>query len=95
MIRRVLLAISLVATLGVAGFGMASTADAHGCRHGGYGGYGGYGGGSYSAFYGNYGGYYPQAYRANYYPSAYYGSAYYGGYGGCRDRGGLYFSIGF
>ncbi len=88
MIRRVLLAISLVATLGVTGFGMASTAEARGCHRGGY-------GGGYSAYYGNYGGYYPNVYRASYYPPAYYGPAYYGGYGGCRDRGGLYFSIGF
>jgi len=85
MIRRVLLAISLAATLGMAGFGMANTAEAHGWRHGGR---------YQSALYGNFGGYYPRAYRAGYYP-AYYGPAYYGGYGGCRDRGGLYFSIGF
>lgn len=93
MFRRMLLAISFVAALGVAGFAATDSAEAHGCRRGGYGGY-------HGAYYGGgYGGYYPQAYRS-YYPAAYYGPpAYYGGrscYGGhCHNPGGVYFSIGF
>ncbi len=92
MFRRVLLAISFVAALGVAGFVATDSAEAHGCRRGGYGGY-------HGAYYGGgYGGYYPQAYRTNYYPPVYYGGGYGGGYGGhghCHNGGGSYFSIGF
>lgn len=92
MVRRVLLAISLMAALGVAGFGATSTAEAHGCRHGGYGGY-------YGAYYGGGYGYYPHVYRSSYYPPIYYGApVYYGGCGGhhhhCHDDG-VHFSIGF
>lgn len=98
MVRRVLLAISFVAALGVAGFVATDSADAHGCRRGGYGGYGGY----YGAYYGGgYGGYYPYVQRTSYYPSAYYGApayygrSYYGGHHHGHDRGGVSFSIGF
>ena len=94
MIRRILLAISFVAALGVAGFAATDSADAHGHRHGhghGHGGYRGY----YGAYYGGGYGYYPHVYRASYYPPTYYGGRlYYGGYGGygghhCHDRGGV------
>lgn len=89
MFRRILLAISFVAALGVAGFGVAGKADAHGWRHGGYGGY-------YGAYYGGGYGYYPYMVRSSYYPPAYYGPVYYGGYGRhCHRPGGVYFSIGF
>ncbi|MGD9635360.1 MAG: hypothetical protein AB7G28_03260 [Pirellulales bacterium] len=100
MFRRVLLAISFVAALGVAGFVATDSAEAHGCRRG-YGGYGGY----YGAYYGGYGGYYPGVYRASYYPPIYYGApVYYGGYDGygggchhghCNYPGGVSLSIGF
>jgi hypothetical protein len=96
MFRRVLLTLAFVGALGAVGFGVTNAAEAHGYRRGCdyYGGYGGYG--DY------YGGYYPYVYRSSYYPPAYYGPpvyrSYYGGYGGhrhYRDRGGVYFSIGF
>jgi hypothetical protein len=92
MIRRVLLAISFVAALGVAGFVATDTAEAHGCRRGGYGGY-------YGAYYGGgYGGYYPQVIRSSYYPPIYYGApVYYGGHGHRHHHhhDGISFSIGF
>jgi hypothetical protein len=97
MFRRVLMAISFVAALGVAGFVATDSAEAHGRHHGhGHGhGYRGY----YGAYYGGgYGGYYPGVVRSSYYPPIYYGApAYYGGYGGghCHNDGGLTFSIGF
>jgi hypothetical protein len=93
MVRRMLLAISFVVALGVAGFAGANSAEAHGHRHG-HGGPRGY----YGAYYGGGYGYYPNVYRASYYPPTYYGPAYYGGYGGyggCRDRGGVSISFGF
>ena len=90
MIRRMLLAISFVAALGVAGFGISTTAEAHGCRRGGYG-YGGY----YGAYYAPSYGVYPNVYRSSYYPPVYYGPTLYGGYGRHRHDGGLYISLGF
>lgn len=94
MIRRMLLAVSFVAALGVAGFGATGTAEAgHGCRSGGYGGY-------YGANYG----YYPHVVRSSYYPPVYYGEpvyyghSYYGGHHGHHGHGGhsgLHFSFGF
>lgn len=98
MFRRVLLAVSFVAALGVAGFMATESAEAHGCGRG----YGGYRGG-YGAYYGGgYGGYYPGVVRTSYYPPVYYGApVYYGGYGGgchhghCHYPGGVSFSVGF
>ena len=94
MLRRIILALTFVAALGVAGLGMSNTADAwHSCHRGYYGGYGGYS----SAYYGGY----PYVYRASYWPrhSTFYGPpAYYGGhYGGHGHYGhsGVHFSIGF
>ena len=89
MFRRMLLAISFVAALGVAGFVATDSADAHGNRHG-----------RHRAYYGNYYGggygYYPHVYRSSYYPPTYYGPVYYGGYGGhCHDHGGVSISFGF
>lgn len=89
MFRRIMLAISFVAALGVAGFVATDSADAHG-RRGWYGPRGYYGA--------NYGAYYPHMYRSSYYPPAYYGPVYYGGgYGHhhCHDRGGVSISFGF
>ena len=92
MIRRMLLAISFVAALGVAGFVATDSAEAHG--RGRY--YGAYGR-PYATYYGGGYGYYPHVYRSSYYPPTYYGPVYYGGYGGhhhCHD-GGLSISFGF
>jgi hypothetical protein len=94
MFRRLLLAISFVAALGVAGFVATDSADAHGRGryHGGHG-----HGRPYGAYYGGGYGHYPHVYRASYYPPTYYGPVYYGGYGGhhhCHD-GGLSISFGF
>jgi len=88
-----LMAISFVAALGVAGFVATDSAEAHGCRRGGYRGY-------YGAYYGGgYGGYYPGVYRASYYPPVYYGApVYYGGgchHGHCHYPSGVSFSFGF
>jgi hypothetical protein len=99
MFRRMLLAISFMAALGVAGFVATDSAEAHGCRRGGYGGYGGY----YGAYYGGGYDYYPHVYRTSYYPSVYYGGpVYYGGHRGHGHHGhhghgggGVSFSIGF
>lgn len=91
MFRRVLLAISFVAALGVAGFVGTDSAEAHGCRRG-YGGYRGY----YGAYYG--GGYPVGVVRSAYYPPIYYGApVYYGGchHGHCHYPGGVSFSVGF
>jgi hypothetical protein len=95
MIRRLLLAVSFVATLGVAGLVASDSAEAHGCRRGGYGAYGAYYGGGYG---GGYGGYYPGVVRSSYYPPIYYGTpVYYGGRGHRHHHhhDGISFSIGF
>jgi hypothetical protein len=100
MVRRILIAISFVAALGVAGFA-ATDADAHGRGRGHGHGHGhGHGGprGYYGAYYGGGYGHYPHVYRSSYYPATYYGGpVYYGGYGGhhCHDRGGVSISFGF
>lgn len=96
MFRRVLMAVSFVAALGVAGFVATDSADAHGGRRGWHGpGPRGY----YGAYYRGYGGYYPPVgvVRSAYYPPIYYGApVYYGGYGGgCGYGNGLTFSVGF
>jgi hypothetical protein len=93
MIRRMFLAISFVATLGVAGFVSTGSAEAHGCGRGGYGGYGGYYGANYNGGYG----YYPNVYRTSYYPPTYLGPPVYGGYGGHHHHhhNGAFISIGF
>lgn len=97
MFRRTMLAISFVAALGVAGFAATGSADANGHRygHGGHHGNRGYYGASYGGGYG----YYPNVYRASYYPPTYLGPVYYGGYGGyggnCHNRGGVSLSFGF
>lgn len=95
MFRRAVLALAMVAALGVGSLGVANQADAHGCGRGGY------GGGYYGAYYRPYYAPYPVVYQPRY--SSYYG----GGYGGYprhdrhyhhhhdHDRGGVYFSIGF
>jgi hypothetical protein len=99
MIRRMLLAISFVAALGVAEFAVTDTADAHGYRRGGHGYHGAYYGGGWG--YGGGYGHYPHVYRASYYPSIYYGEpiyygrSYYGGGHHCHRPGGSYISIGF
>ena len=97
MFKRILLALTFVAALGVAGLGMSNSADAYGGCHrssyygGGYGGYApygyGYGGPRHSMYYGGgygggYGGYHG-------YPSR--------GYYGHRGHGhsGISFSFGF
>jgi hypothetical protein len=92
MIRRMVLAISFVAALGVAGFAVTDSADAHG--RGRY--YGGHGR-PYATYYGGGYGHYPHVYRSSYYPPTYYGPVYYGGYGGghCHQPGGLSTSFGF
>jgi hypothetical protein len=91
MFRRMMLALTFVAALGVAGLGMSKTADAWGgCHRGGYyGGYGGYDGG-YGAYYAPYG------YRTSYFPryGAYY-DGYYGYYPRYHRHGGVSFSVGF
>jgi hypothetical protein len=98
MLKRTVLALTFVAALCAAGFGMSGTAQArHGCGYGGGGYYGGSGyghGGYYSSYRPYYGGY---GYR-----SYYGGHGHHGGYGhhghhGHHDHGhsGLYFSFGF
>jgi hypothetical protein len=103
MVKRVLLALTFVAALGAAGFGLSGAAQAgHGCGYGGGYGYGGYG---YGGGYGH----------SSYYPSyhSHYGGygygprvSYYGGHGhhgyhghhghhGHHDHGGVHFSFGF
>jgi hypothetical protein len=100
MFRRVLMAVSFVAALGVAGFVATDSAEAHG-RRGWHHGHGhGHGPRYYGAYYGGgYGGYYPPVgvVRSAYYPPIYYGApVYYGGYGGgCGYGNGLTFSVGF
>ncbi len=91
MFRRTLLAISFVATLGMAGFVATDSADAHGGRGRSYRG-GGYG---YGAYYGGGYDYYPRVHRSSYYPSSYYGNSYYGGHYGHYGHRGLHFSLGF
>ena len=95
MFRRMLIAISFVAALGVAGFVATESAYAGGRHHGGHGhghhhGHGHGHRGHYGAYYGGgygYGrgyGYYPHVIRSSYYPATYYGGPVYygGGYGG-------------
>ena len=91
MLRRIVLAITFVAALGVAGLGMSKSADAWGGCHRGY------GGGYYSGYHS---GYYPHVYRSSYWPrhSTFYGPpVYYGGYGhyGHYGHDGVSLSIGF
>lgn len=92
MVRRVLLALTFVAALGVAGLGFSSTAAAHGgCGRGG--GYGGY----YGAYYGAAPFYGPRVRRTYYYgPPAYYGPGPgYISYGRYGRHSGFSISLGF
>jgi hypothetical protein len=94
MVKRTLLALTFVAALGAAGFGLNGNAQAgHGCGYGG----GYYGGGyGYRTFYPSY-----RPYFTGYGPPAYYRNyGYHGGHGhhghhGHHDHGGVYFSFGF
>jgi hypothetical protein len=91
MVKRVLLALTFVAALGVAGLGISNTAEAgHGCNRGG-------GGGYYGAYYAPAPYYGPRVVRRSYYAQpAYYGpSSGYFNYGRYGRRGGYSFSIGF
>jgi hypothetical protein len=94
MVRRVLLALTFVAALGVGSVGLSNTADAHGgCYRGGYG--GGYGRSYYGAYYA------PAPYYGPRVRSAYYGPAYYGpgpgyiSYGRYGRHSGFSISLGF
>jgi hypothetical protein len=89
MLRRIILALTFVAALGVAGLGMSKTADAwHSCNRGYYGGYGGYS----SAYYGGN----PYDYSPRYWPrySTFYGAPVYYGHRH-HHHSGVHFSFGF
>lgn len=94
MVKRVLLALTFVAALGVAGLGITNTAEAYGGCHRG-------GGGYYGAYYGRpapYYGYGPRVVRRSYYYGA---PAYYGpgpgyiSYGRYGRHSGFSISLGF
>lgn len=93
MFRRILLAVSFVAALGVVGFVNTGSAEAHGRRHWHH----GHGHGPRGYYGAYYGGYYPPVgvIRSAYYPPIYYGApVYYGGHH-CGYGNGLSFSVGF
>ena len=96
MFRRAVLALAMVAALGVGSLGVANQADAHGYGNRCGRGYGGY----YGAYYQPYYAPYPVIYQPRPRYVGYYG----GGYGDYprhhhhhhdHDRGGVSFSIGF